>query len=232
MNTGKHSGRIIGALLLLQLVLGILINQYLLGPLTFASDFLTQISLHTTQVGIGVLMSLIAGAISIGIAVMLLPRFQNQNPGLSLWYLGFTIISFAVTVLDNISVLSLLSLSREYLAVGAEASSAYFETLGALTKGTRYWAHIMNLFVAGFSLSAFFYLFYVSKLVARFISVLGIIGVASMLAAVLLLFFGQPMSMLLYLPLAVATLLLALALLIKGFPLSYSDSKGTLNHGN
>ncbi len=227
MKSNKKTARIIGILLLIQFIIGILINQFLLGPIIFASDFLTSVSANSTQVILSVLLGLIGSAVSVGIAIILLPIFKRHTPGLAIWYLGFSIIGFTISVIDNISTLSIVSLSQEYVNAGA-LDTNYFQILGDVLYRTRWWTHYLDMLVALFALPVFYYVFYISKLIPRFISVWGGIGALLMLTGILLTILGQgahSTEMMLLLPLGLNRLFLSIWLMIKGFNVSKTISK-------
>ncbi|MEW7293007.1 DUF4386 domain-containing protein [Aquimarina sp. 2304DJ70-9] len=219
MVSNKRIGRIVGVLFLLQLIIGILINQFLLGPIIFTSDFLTTVSSNATQVISSVLLGLIGSSISIAVAVLLLPIFKQLNTGVAFWYLGFSILGFAMGLIDNTNVLSILALSQEYVQAGTTEINS-FEDIGTILYATRWWTHYLDMLVAIFALPVFYYVLYVLKLVPRFISVWGGIGVLLMLAAILFTIFdlgthGTEMKLLV--PLGLNRLFLAIWLMVKGF---------------
>ncbi len=227
MISNKRIGRILGVLFLLQFIIGILINQFLLGPIVFAPDFLTEVTANYTQVVLSVLIGLTGSAISIGVAVLVLPIFKQHNSGVAFWYLGFSIIGFAMGLIDNTNVLSILALSQEYVKAGATDINS-FEDLGTLLYGTRWWTHYLDMLVAIFALPVFYYVLYVLKLIPRFISVWGGIGVLLMLTAILLTIFEQGAhgtEMMLLVPLGLNRLFLAIWLMIKGFNSSQIPEK-------
>ncbi len=229
MKSNKKTARIIGVLLLLQFIIGVLIHQFLLGPIIFVSEFLTNVAANSTQVIIAVLIGLIGSAISVGIAVILLPIFRKYSPGLALWYLGFSIIGFTISVVDNLSALSVLSLSQEYVKSGA-ANTDYFQIFGDVLYATRWWTHYLDMLVAFFALPVFYYILFMSKLIPRFISAWGGIAVVLMLTGIMLTIFDKAThgtEMILLLPLGLNRLFLSAWLMIKGFNSSIIFSQST-----
>jgi hypothetical protein len=215
MNSTKKTARIVAVLLLLTIIIGILINQFLQGPIVFSKDFLTKVSANSNQIIISTVLGVVTGALGVGIAVILLPIFA-QYKRLSYLYFGFSLIGFAIILIDNVSVLSILGLSQEY--VNAEASAAdELQTLGTILFQTRWWTHYTMLLISGLPLFMFYYLFFLTKLIPRFISVWGLIGVLMLFTEVLLSFFGQGIGMILFLPLGLVQILMVIWLLIKGF---------------
>lgn len=215
MNSTKKTARIVAVLLLLTIIFGVLINQFLQGPIIFSKDFLTIASANSNQIIFSTLLGVATGAIGVGIAVILLPIFE-QYKRLSYLYFGFSLIGFAIILIDNVSVLSILGLSQEY--VNAEASAAdQLRTLGIILYQTRWWTHYTMLLISGLPLIMFYYLFFLSKLIPRVISVWGLIGVLMMITEILLSFFGQGIGMILFLPLGLVQIVLVIWLLLKGF---------------
>ncbi len=215
MNSTKKTARIVAVLLLLTIIIGVLINQFLQGPIIFSKDFLTIVSANSNQIIFSTLLGVVTGAIGVGIAVILLPIFKQYNQ-LSYLYFSFSIIGFAIILIDNAIILSILGLSQEY--VNAEASAiGYLESLGTVLYQTRWWTHYTTLLISGLPLFMFYYLFFLSKLIPRFISVWGLIGVIMMFTEVLLSFFGQGIGMILFLPLGLVQIIMVIWLFIKGF---------------
>ncbi len=114
-----------------------------------------------------------------------------------------------------------MTLSQEFVKAGAPDAS-HFQTLGALLQEENYWAYHMGTISFGLAAPMFYYLLYQSKLIPRFLSVWGLIGVPLWLAVSLLIMFGSltessVLATLLYLPIAVNEMVLAVWLIVKGF---------------
>jgi len=215
----KKIGRITGVLLLTQMVIGILINVSLLGPLIFTSDFITKISENTNQVLVSVLLLILTKTIGVGVAILLFPTLKKLHRGLAFWYLSFSIILFVISIIDNTIILSLVSFSQEYLKTGMQ-NIANLEPLGNVLKGTRGWIHMMDIFVASIPLFIFYYLMYISKFVPRILSSLCIFAAILIFVNVLWTIFGTG-SMYLYMPMAITQLMFITWLIIRGFNGSY-----------
>ncbi len=215
-SANKTLPRIAGVLILVQSVIGFLINEVLAGPYTFAKDYLTVVSAHSFEVTIAMLLGVVDGAISISFAAMLLPIFKKQSEIAAYAFLAFSVLGFMVNAIDGANMQSLLTLSKEYVSA-ANPDAHYFQTMGAVAYATRLWTHLMTLLVACFPSAVFYYLLFSSRLVPRFISVWGFISVALMALAVLLIIFGQGTYMMLFLPMGLNQLVLVGWLIIKGF---------------
>jgi len=117
------------------------------------------------------------------------PILKKHNEPIALGYVGIRVIEGAIIVLYVISPLLLITLSQEYVkAVAPDAS--YFRTLGTLVIAWRDWTlpMLMMTSVGGLMFS---YLLYQSKLIPRFISVLGLIAHPLVVTVALLGMFGH-----------------------------------------
>jgi len=219
MNTDRNKGIIIGILLLISFILGIVIYQVLQGPVLFAKDFLTITSENSNEIITSTILGLANGTITIIIAVLLLPIFKKFNYSLAFLYLSFAVINFAMIAIDNVSALSILELSKEYLISGKN-NTEYYETIGQLFYKRHWWTHYMSLLNSGFYLFLLYYLFYRSKAIPGILSISGIVAVSLMLIEIMSSIFGHSINMLLMLPLGIVQISLAIWLLTKGLKVS------------
>ena len=123
-----------------------------------------------------------------------------------------------------ISMLLLLPLSQEFVEAGAPDPS-YFQTLGTLLLAA---GIVLNQILAiVFCLGALmlYYLFYISRLIPRWLSVWGLVGAVLYLAAPLISMVGpqhwavsltSPLGFLLA-PLAIQEMVFAVWVIVKGF---------------
>ena len=215
MNTSRKIAIIVGALFLIAMVTS-LVGGGLLESILGAPDYLIDVSANTTPVFIGIFLELINGTAVVGIGVMMFTILKQHNERVALGYVGFRIIESVFLTVAAILPLSLIALSQEYVKAGASDDS-YFQTLGTLLIAAR--ADVAGLLIPiFFSLGAllFYYLLYRSKLIPRFISVWGLIGVALILTLNLLdISFG--IGMLLALPIISNEIFLGIWLIVKGF---------------
>ncbi len=157
------------------------------------------------------------------IPVMLFPIFKKHNEALTLGYLASRIIESVILIVGAISLLSLVTISQEFVQIAAP-DAANFQALGTLLLAVSDWTYLLGPGIA-FSITALIlnYLLYQSKLVSRFISVWGFIGGILLFAADMLAIFGlSPTSMIfifLVLPIALNEMFLAVWLIVKGFNL-------------
>ncbi len=218
MNSNKTTARIVGALFIIATV-AYSLSAILLDPILGGSDYLTKASANENQIIIGALLMLIMGFAVAGIGIMMFPILKKHNEALALGYVGFRIIEGVLFIVSVVSLLSLLTLSQEFVKAGAPDAS-YFQTLGTLFQVEQYWAYHMGTISFGLAASIFYYLLYQSKLIPRWLSVWGLIGVPLWFAVSLLIMFDsitESLEIFLYLPIAVNEMVLAVWLIVKGF---------------
>jgi hypothetical protein len=181
-------------------------------------DYLTAVSANENQVLIGVLLWLTMTASIVMIPIMMFPILKEHGESLALGYVGARIFEGFFDAVNVIALLSLLSLSREFVNAGAPAAS-YFQTSGALLLAVIGWGSVLIDFPFCLSALALNYVLYQSKLIPRFISVLGLIGGALVLATAPVHLFGlsPPSIEILALPIAAQEMILAVWLIVKGF---------------
>jgi hypothetical protein len=218
--TNRKTAISVGVLFILATVLNILGRSFS-QPILDAPDYLIKISTNENQVLIGALLTLISAFASASIAIWLYPILKKHHEALALGSVGLRIMEGLLYIVGVVCLLSLLTLSQEYVKAGASNASS-FQVSGTILLAIKTWAG--QLGVVAFTLGAlmYYYVFYQSKLIPRFISGWGFIGAASSLAAVLLTFFDQlvPFStvfILLQLPIFVQEMVLAVWLIVKGF---------------
>lgn len=175
---------------------------------------------------IGVLLLLTMTA-SIGlIPIMMLPILKKHNETLALGYFGARIFEGFFSAVNIINILSLLSLSREFVNATTPFIS-YFQTSGALIIAAFDWSSILLAFPFTLGVLVFNFLLYKSKLVPRWLSVLGLIGGALWLATTPFRMFDLFPSSLEFLAIIIATqeMIFAVWLIVKGFSSSAISSQ-------
>src|SRR3954471_4879796 len=221
MNSNKKAAKIVGVLFILAAVTAV-IGLILYDPILNGPDYLIKGSEHANQVILGALMELILVATAIGTATIMFPFLRKYNETIALWHVCFRFLEAVIITVGVISVLSLLTLSREFVAAGAP-DTASFQASGTLLKAVHDWTFLLGpLFMLGINTMMYSYIFYKSKLVPRFIPILGMTGATLVFICALLVMFGviQQVSVwggILALPIAANEMILAVWLIVKGF---------------
>ena len=221
MNSNQKAAKIVGVLFILAAVTAIVgLNLY--NPILNGPDYLIKGSEHANQVLLGALMELILVVSAVGTATTMFPILRKYNETIALWHVCFRFLEAIIITVGVISVLSLLTLSREFVASGVPDSTS-FQASGTLLIAVHDWTFMLGpLFMLGINTMMYSYIFYKSKLVPRFISILGMTGATLVFICALLVMFGviQQVSVwggILALPVAANEMILAVWLIVKGF---------------
>jgi hypothetical protein len=217
MRTAKGIGRIIGALILMQMIGSGLVNFVLLEPVFSAPGFLVNAAGHSLQVSLSVLLGLATGLVSIGIAIAAWQVFRRYSHAMALWFVALSVVSFSLTAIENIDVMSLLSLSEAYAQANL-ADRVLFQALRGVVAATRNWTHYVGLVISGCTLLVFYGTLIRFALVPRALAAFGLGAVMLQIVAVAMPLFGHSIVFPLILPLGLSQTALALWLIARGFP--------------
>jgi len=202
--------------------LGGLASTAILTPILSAPDYLTRISANENQVLLGALFQFIGGAACPAIAIALYPVLRRHNEGLALGSVGFRLIEGALYVLIVICLLLLVTLSHEAVRAGAPASSA-IQVPGVLLMAARDWlGPVSAVLTFGLGALMYYWVFYRSRLVPRWLAGWGLVGATLLTVSGLLVMFrvAAPLGTtqtVLAIPIAVQEMVLAVWLIAKGF---------------
>jgi hypothetical protein len=227
----RKTAIIVGVLFIIATLSPILSIAFI-GPI-YEPEYLTTISANENQMLIGVLLLLAMTASIVSIPIMMFPILKKQNESLALGYVGARIFEGFFSAVNVISLLSLLSLSREFVNAGTPGAS-YFPTSGALLLAQFDWGSILLDFPFTIGALVLNYLLYKSKLIPRWLSVLGLVGGALWLATVPFRMFGvfPPSLEILAIIIAVQEMVFAVWLIAKGFNASAIASLSTKTEAN
>ncbi|MED4454924.1 DUF4386 domain-containing protein [Metabacillus fastidiosus] len=236
MNSNRKAAKIVGVLFILAAVTAV-IGLILYDPILNGSDYLSKGSEHANQVILGALMELVLVVAAIGTATTMFPILRKYNETIALWHVCFRFLEAIVITVGVISVLSLLTLSREFAAAGAP-DIASFQASGTLLKSIHDWTFLLGPnFMLGINTMMYSYILYKTKLVPRFIPILGMTGAALIFICALLVMFGviEQLSVwgaILALPVAANEMILAVWLISKGFNQSALASMSAKKENN
>jgi hypothetical protein len=199
-----------------------IISLILYGPVLNQPGNLAAGAANPNQIVLGAVFELILACSNVGTAIMLFPYLRKFSESWGLGYVCFRVLEVVFILVGIVSVLALLSLSREFTNAGA-ADAASFHTVEKILKAIHDWTFILGPnFLLGVNTFIYSHIFYQSKLVPRKLAILGIVGSVLILNAALLEMFGAILQIsvwgvLLALPVAVYEMALAAWLIIKGF---------------
>jgi hypothetical protein len=221
MNTNRRFAVAAGVLFIIATVADVISRVVLVQPILGAPDYLTRISTNEGQVLLGALFLLIGAVAAAGIAIALYPVLRTQSEALALGSVGFRLIEGALYLGIVVCLLVLVTVSRESANAGAPASSAYVAPAGLVMAARD---SLGEVAVLAFGLGAlmYYWVFYRSRLVPRWLSAWGLVAIALVMVSGLLVMLRltEPMSttqVILALPIAVQEMVLAVWLITRGF---------------
>lgn len=188
----------------LSLYTGIHDPNYILGP---GPD---------TNVFIGVILELIVALTGIGTAVALYPLLKKQNGSVALGLVGARVLEAATIFVGAAFLLAVVTLRQS--GIGAEG----LVTAKALVTLYDRIFHVGQGLIPALDDLLLGYLLYKSKLVPRTLSIIGLVGVPTLVAGNIFVLFGilgqrDPSTFLFAVPVAVFEFTLGIWLIVKGF---------------
>jgi hypothetical protein len=195
--TDRKTAALVGVLFILGTVPALL-SLPLMQNTVSAPDHLTAISTNAGQMIIFTAIKFIMGLACAGIGLALYPILKKYN------------------------YVVLLALSQEFVKAGAPASS-YFQTADAvINAGIGWFRDGANLLTFGIGALMYYVVFYQFRLVPRWLSVWGLVGITlNIISALLVVFHLLPsagtIQVILLMPILPQELVLAVWLIAKGF---------------
>ena len=216
----RKTAALVGALFIIATVTAIA-AMVLLGTALEEPDFLVDLPEIENTVVVAVLLELVLAISLISIGALMFPVFERHGEGMALGYAGIRLTEAIFIIIASVCLLAMLTMGGEYASGDLDATG--IEAIGALLMGLREWAFVIGTLVfLGLGALTLNYLFYVSKLIPRWLSVWGLIGGAGVLVYGVFALFGHDISSfsavsLLAAPIAVEEMVFASYLIIKGF---------------
>lgn len=212
----------------------ILLSTAIERPVVTGGNYLTRMAHNSGQVSAGALLELIAAGASAGIAIALYPVLRRRSEGLALGSVVFRTLEAAGYAAGAVITLSLLRVGEQYTHSTADQASV--RAIGDAMVTMRRNSILAAVFAFVLGALMYYFVFYRSRLVPRWLAAWGIVAELFMLAACLsALFNHQAVTSYtaLALPIAIQEIVLAVWLIVRGFgpgaPAAGSESGG--DHG-
>ncbi len=226
--TDRKIAAIVGVLFILGTVPALL-SLPLASNTVNAPDHLTAIATNEGQMLIFTALKFFMGVACAGIGLALYPILKRYNEGLAFGAAGFRAIEGALHVVGALLYVVLLALSQEFVKAGAPASS-YFQTADeVINAGIGWFRDAANLLTFGIGALMYYVVFYQYRLVPRWLTVWGLVGITGTIISALLVMFhllppAGTIQVILLMPILPQELVLAVWLIAKGFSPSVSAS--------
>lgn len=220
MNPDRKNAAIIGILFIIATVsaiLGLVSYAPILSP-----DYLIKGAENANQIIFGAICELILVCAAIGTSITFFPYLRRQSETLALGYVCFRSLEAVIIAFGIVGVLSLLTLSQEFVKATAP-DLLLFQASGTILQAVHTWTFMLaTKVILGVNTLIYSYVLYRSNLVPRAISVLGLFWALLILIVGLLEMFSiilpvSTIEVLLALPIALYEMILAVWLIVKGF---------------
>ena len=217
MNPMRKIAIVTGVLFLIATVVHLVASS--LVPALTGADYLTRLSAHKSQAAAAVLLNLVGYLACAGIAVALYPALSKWNVGMALGAVVFRAVETVYYLVGVVNLLSLSTLGQQFSAAGA-AERAPLQAIANSLVSIKDHAGLVAVFAFCLGAFLYYYAFFQSRLIPRWLSGFGLVAIVLLMAACLLaLFSGNRITS--YVPLAMAIfiqeMVLAVWLIVKGF---------------
>lgn len=217
MNNPKQTGRMVGALFLASMGLGLWSNFGLTGPIYAGGGFMENGAAMPLRFGLTAVTALAASAMGMAIAVLAYPLLKRATPRLALGYLMLVAAGFATSAVEQGNFLSMQALAKQYASSGG-ADAAMYEALRSVVAANRNGIHFIDKMMGGAILTLFCVALYRGRLVPRALAGFGVLAGSLQMAAIGQELFSRDFPVVMLAPLALTVLLLGLTLLARGLP--------------
>jgi Domain of unknown function (DUF4386) len=226
MKTYRMNAILAGALYLLGTVFGILggvfggevFSSLISGEPLAGVDMLNLVAANSSQVTVGAFFTLMMGISLVAMTAFLYPLFRKDSEELAMGMVLFRgALEGTAYFIQTISFLALVALGYEYVATGA--GSAALQSMGNVLYQFQNLTAPVATFVFLIGAACLYISFYRTRLIPRWLTIWGFIGVIPYLVNALMQFFHVDTGIGIYLeiPLGIQELVMGLWLVIKGF---------------
>jgi hypothetical protein len=219
MESNRKAAIAAGVLFIVATVADVIARAAFLTPVLGSPDALAAVSANEARVVLGAILLVIAAVASAGIAIAMYPVMRGHGEALAIGSVGFRLIEGTFYLGIVVCLLILVAMGEKAMTSDSPVAFAVPATLVLAAREA-----LGQVGVLAFAVGAtmYYWLFYRSRLVPRWLSAWGLVAVASLVVSVVLVISGvvEPMSqpqVLLAAPIGLQEMVLAGWLIAKGF---------------
>ncbi len=192
----------------------------MLNPVFSGPGYLFKVAAHPEQIAAGAFFQVVSAFASAGIALSLYPVVRRHGEALAIGSVGFRLLEAGLYLVAAVDALLLLRLGQG--ATKGAPVPPYVGASGTLLRSLRDQADLIGVLAFYVGASMYYYVFYRSQLVPRWLSGWGLVGTTlGAVAALLVLFrvtgYMSTAQVAFNIPIGVNELVLAVWLLVRGF---------------
>ncbi len=194
-------------------VLSVISTEPLMG-----ADLLNQISADSTNILLGSFFILMMGISLVGMTVFLYPIFRRDSEELAMGMILFRgALEGSYYIITTIGFLALVAIGTEYVATGSNSTD--LQSLGNVVFNTLDYLGPIGSILFLIGATCLYVSFYRTKLIPRWLSVWGLIGVVPYMVYAILHLFGIDNGIGFYLQMVLAPqeIIMGVWLIAKGF---------------
>lgn len=215
MNYYRKLAIYVGTGFLLAIVFGTLelaLTETFIQDLDFAI-----ISENSISIKFGAFFTMFMALSVMMISLAIYPVLHKKSPSLALGYMGFRFLEGFIFVINAVLILVLVALSKNFTDL------EFMNNIGHLIIEARdYLGHVaLDMVIFPIAALIMYYIFYITKLVPRWLAVWGLVASVIYMSAAYMVLFGfeplSPMYIAMNIPLALNELVLGILLIVKGF---------------
>jgi hypothetical protein len=178
------------ATLFLVTAIGAIAGAALINPIINAPDYLTMVFPKSATVTGGMLLWLINDIGIVFIGLLMFPLLKKQSESMALAYVSMRMFESILMIVGVFFALLLIPLSQEFIKAGATDANSFQAIGSVLIQAENWFLNTLQLIFLGLGGIILTSMMYQSKLVPRFISVVGLIGYSLLLPSAILALFG------------------------------------------
>lgn len=182
MESTRRTGRVVGLLLLVHLVVGLMAPFILLDRVGGTAGLLASAAGSPVQFRIAALMLVVGSAMAVAVSAAGWPVFRLHSEPTAFALLGLAAAAFSLQVVDTAALWSILAASREHAR--PETANDDLQALAAVLGAGRRWLHYSYLLVAVSWILLLKATFLRFRLIPRALAALGVAACLSQLAGV------------------------------------------------
>ncbi len=213
--SNRTTAKVIGALFLSGF-LAYGIGSGLVQSVVGGSDILSTVTAHRNTLIIGALLMLLNIAVDVGKGVLFFPILDRHSRRTALAYLATMIVEVTVLAVGVLCLLMIVPLAKQSADAGP-ASAGWATALGSLAVKSNTMAYQVAEMALGVGCIFLCLLLFQTRLIPRFLSVLGLVGYPILIAGSIAEIFGIHIGLVLSIPGGLFEVVLAIWLLSKGF---------------
>ncbi len=229
MNTYRMNAVMAGALYFLGTVFGVLggviggevLTSLISGKPLAGVDLLGLVAANSSRLTVGAFLTLMMGISLVAMTVFLYPVIRKASKELAMGMVLFRgALEGIFYLVTTLNILTLVAVGNEYIATGAD--SAVLQSIGNVLYQFENLKAPVSSIIFLIGATCIYLTFYSTRLIPRWLSVWGLIGVVPYMAYALLHFFHMDTGYGFYLQMVLAPqeILMAVWLIVKGFNLS------------